>query len=645
MKFFKTTLVLLFIISNCIAQNQSEIDSLLNLEQQLQKKDNSISAAQKWQNDSVLFNVYSSLRRKFERKDFAKAKDYATKMHNLSIKTRNKKQQQRALLGLGISNEKIANYSEALNNYKELKQIAVQEKDTVMLMNGYLNEAIVYAKLSRNDDAIESYHIASKIALELKDYYMLGCAENNLGIFFKNQKQYEKSAESYTNALNAFQKKNDTMATASLGANLAELYLLTGQLDQAVYYSQLTTKLSAAINDKYLLANGNNILGKIYAAKKEYDTALLYFDSAKTLRITISDKLGQGEILIDMANSLFAKNDYAKAKTSALEGLKISQSVGSVEFQRNAHQVLAQIYEAEHSYALSLDAFKNFKMMDDSIFSIEKNKKLTELELNFDFEKRSDSINVQHQLAIADIVHQNKTKTTIRNAMIIAGCLIIIALVLLLFQRSKLAKLQRQKSIEEERFRISRDLHDGLGAGATGILMLSQQMQNNTTQDNNHRYIEKIKNTSLEMVEQMSDIVWALNTKNDTLENLLLYARSFADDFFEDSATQLSFHFPQTIIDKKMTGLERRNIFMAFKEALNNIRKYAHAQQVEITFAATLNGFSFKAIDNGKGFEIDTARQLGNGLKNAKSRMEEIGGNYFIKSEIGKGTEVELQFA
>jgi signal transduction histidine kinase len=175
-------------------------------------------------------------------------------------------------------------------------------------------------------------------------------------------------------------------------------------------------------------------------------------------------------------------------------------------------------------------------------------------------------------------------------------------------------------------------------------VMMSEQLQDSSPKELVANNLEKIKKSSRQMVEQMGEIVWAMNSKNDTLENLLGYLNTYARDYFENIDIKQQIEMPERIPHTEMTGMKRRNIFLVVKESLNNIVKHANATQVSISMTIDKNQMLISLADNGKGFEMGQTRRFGNGLKNMQSRMEDIKGSYCIESSVAKGTKTVISF-
>ena len=146
------------------------------------------------------------------------------------------------------------------------------------------------------------------------------------------------------------------------------------------------------------------------------------------------------------------------------------------------------------------------------------------------------------------------------------------------------------------------------------------------------------------MVDQMGEIVWAMNSKNDTLENLVGYLSTYARDYFENFDISPKVEMPEKMPHAEMTGMKRRNIFLVVKESLNNIVKHANATQVSLNMEIHKNDVNITVADNGKGFEMGQTRRFGNGLKNMQKRMEDIKGTYHIESGKEKGTKTVISF-
>lgn len=196
------------------------------------------------------------------------------------------------------------------------------------------------------------------------------------------------------------------------------------------------------------------------------------------------------------------------------------------------------------------------------------------------------------------------------------------------------------KAQQEERERISLDMHDELGSGMTAIRLLSE-IARNKMKENTPVEIEKISHSANDVLNKMNAIIWSMNSGNDTLDNLISYIRSYALEYFENTPIQCKVNTPENIPHKELTGDKRRNIFLCVKETLNNAWKHSNASVIIIDVEAN-DRLLVRIADNGTGIDLQNLRQFGNGLKNIAHRMESIGGTFAIENKNGTVTTLGL---
>ncbi|MGZ3811893.1 MAG: sensor histidine kinase [Mucilaginibacter sp.] len=200
--------------------------------------------------------------------------------------------------------------------------------------------------------------------------------------------------------------------------------------------------------------------------------------------------------------------------------------------------------------------------------------------------------------------------------------------------QKQIIELEKQQAIEKERTRIATDMHDDFGANLSRIKCISEKIQVlNRTDENLNNDLSKISLYSDEMAEKMNEIVWALNQRYDSLEDLISFSRAYAADYLQDKNIQLIFS-ADNIVDKKIHGEVRRNIFMVIKEALRNVLKHAGASVVTIEFKEQ-DKLIISIGDNGKGFDTHYIRPFANGIDNMKKRMDNIGGQIQVLNDHG----------
>ena len=196
-------------------------------------------------------------------------------------------------------------------------------------------------------------------------------------------------------------------------------------------------------------------------------------------------------------------------------------------------------------------------------------------------------------------------------------------------------ELERQKSIQLERERISQDMHDDLGAGISAIKLQAEFLKYKMPKESYTDDLEAIINTSEDMNLAMREILWSLNSQNDTVGNFIEYTSLYVKRFLDK--TNIVAKFDSNILEKETTlsVKARRNLFLVVKEAVHNVYKHSQANKIEIQLEQTETYFKITVIDDGIGL-ADTI-QKGNGLSNMSLRMEAINGTFKIVP-VQKGT-------
>jgi signal transduction histidine kinase len=204
--------------------------------------------------------------------------------------------------------------------------------------------------------------------------------------------------------------------------------------------------------------------------------------------------------------------------------------------------------------------------------------------------------------------------------------------------------LNRILAVVKLRSRLARDLHDDMGSTLSTINILSSMAKSKLGTDpaKTSEYISKISENSQRMMESMDDIVWSIKPQNDSMEKLIARMREFANQVLESKDIVFSMEVEERILGIKLSMDARRDLFLIFKEGINNAAKYSGATRVFIAFGLDEQLFTMKIRDYGRGFDTENIDD-GNGLENMKKRASNLGGMLEIKSQLGQGTELVLK--
>ncbi|HET6996164.1 MAG TPA: two-component regulator propeller domain-containing protein [Chitinophagaceae bacterium] len=206
-----------------------------------------------------------------------------------------------------------------------------------------------------------------------------------------------------------------------------------------------------------------------------------------------------------------------------------------------------------------------------------------------------------------------------------------------------LLRMRRRNEREVIRNRIARDLHDDMGSTLSTINILSSMAKSKLNIDaiKTSEYINKIGDNSQRMMEAMDDIVWAIKPDNDSMQRIVARMREFATSVLEAKDIDIEFTVDDKVDHVKLNMEQRRDFFLLFKEAVNNIAKYSHCRKSVIQLCVKQNRLVLVVRDDGVGFDTLSADN-GNGLGNMQKRADSLRGRLQLQSKPGEGTVVTL---
>jgi len=207
--------------------------------------------------------------------------------------------------------------------------------------------------------------------------------------------------------------------------------------------------------------------------------------------------------------------------------------------------------------------------------------------------------------------------------------------------RRQIERLEMQGATERERARIAQDLHDDLGAGLTQISLNTIMVQNPAVgPDDASTMLREIDQRARDLVIALDEIVWAVNPRNDTVSSLVRYLCQFTQSCLAPIDIACRLEVPAMLPSAPVGAEQRHHLFLAFKEAINNLLRHSGATELRLEVAADEHVLSVTLKDNGRGFEVGTEREGADGLPNMRARLERLGGSCVVTSKPGQGTAV-----
>lgn len=489
-----------------------------------------------------------------------------------------------------------------------------------------------------------------------------------IGIDNAEAEKYLKLCEKYALQTNDQDRIIHSYVTASY------LYTTTKRYSEAYDYEQKAIGLlERSKGDPAMLAR-RYVSAAVISRDLKEDTATTtaYFEKAlKILRLS-KDKTSLRDYYVNICNYYTANNNYPAALAAYKKYILYKDSIISESTQSaiaeistryetkkkddeiirlNAGQKIKQL-EIEKQKAIISGNLLEAKQKENEIKLLSQQKELQDSRLKQQEEKLEKQLlisqNNAQQLKLSRQAQQLKetelqAQKQLRN-IIIGGVIAMLLFAGFIFNRYQLKKkIEQQQQMLAVRNDIARDLHDEIGSTLTSIRILSEVSKNNIGRDvkKASAMLSKITEQSAQMQQGMSDIIWAIKPDNDRMENMLVRMREYAAYALESKDIDVSFSVDDDVLEKNLDMQQRRDVFLIFKEAVNNAAKYSGARSVKIKLQKALNNIVMEIADNGKGF--NRAETSSNGLKNMQTRATGMNGELEIISSENKGTAIVMK--
>jgi len=370
-------------------------------------------------------NVYSSLG------DYKKALICYKKALQIEEEIGIVKNKPHHLYNIGLIYYYTGKYREALTNFNKVYDIYSEKGDEFRILKTLNVIALVYQQQGNYPYALKQHYKSLEIAEKLKDSSNISNSLNNIGAIYIEQENYSKALGLLKNALTiktALKNKKGVTATKN---NIASIYIKKEEIIDAIKYSNEALVLGREISAKKEIAISLNNLGFAHVSLKNYADANNYYEEAKNINISIENQEGLSNSYLGIADAYMEQKKYNKALPNALKSLKISEKLTLLNYQRDAHEMLSKIYKSKGEYKKSLYSYKQFKILNDSLFNKESIEKITQLEYEYKYKQVLDSASIRELRLTKTVktVNQDLEKSQ-RNLFLGVIAFLISALVL-----------------------------------------------------------------------------------------------------------------------------------------------------------------------------------------------------------------------
>ncbi|MFC2086225.1 tetratricopeptide repeat protein [Bacteroidota bacterium] len=543
------------------------------------------------------------------------------------------------------------NFKEAKVYFDKSIEVFTNNNNKKGLTNSYRNLGIICYYKGDYAKSVELFFEALKIAEQIDEKEIMALVLNNLGGVNQKQGNYETSLEYYYKSMKIRKDLGDTKGIASLYNNIGVVLRNQKKHTEAIEAYLKSLKMKKELNDEMGIAISHVNIGNVYEELKEFEKAIKYFNNSLEYFANVGDLKKEVAVIGNIAKLYNDTGNHKEAIAFATKGLNLARENNLLPQEKFAYEHLSEAYIGLENYKIALDYFQKFTTAKDSLYNIEKDKVVTEMETKYQTEKKEKEIEIlNNEKAIGQLKIRQKSLQVVILVIAIILLLIISSLFILrkhYRQKQLLKDLEikegklRTKAIidtqEKERERIARDLHDGIGqllsAASLYFSKLSEDILTNIP-DKKENYDQSIKilNDACSELRIISHQMMPRVLINDGLipamEDML--SISF-------SKTKTKYNFETFSISGRLKSNIEVVLFRISQELVNNILKHAQATEVSVQLFKNKNMIILMIEDDGKGICDDHVKD-GIGLRNIISRADTVNGSFNIEKSPNKGT-------
>ena len=627
-------------ILTAFSQNEKQIDSLKKELARWETRKNRPATSAPQMADTVKVRILDDLTNVYYKTYPDKAFESATAELALSEKLNYNWGISNACNALGVLYGQKSNYTEALKYHQRSLKIKKQEGNKFGEEDSYYNIGVIYAKQANYADALSSMMKGLDIGKSIKDNFGIFGGYNNIGAVYMAQNNYTEALKIYFKCLSMTKQLKDTSSVCVIYQNIGEIYALQHKYDSALKYFELGLKAALLAGDKESAANNYSGISGFYEQQKKYSKALVNSLTALRLRQEISDSYGISSSYITIGKIYFMQGNPKKAIVYIEKGLEPVKKTGELDLQQQAYQYLSEIYKSFGNYKKAYENQLLYKQVTDSIFNTEKEKKFNQLQLQYNSKSVKDSIKAVQDKKDAVAEKAMQDEMTNRNYIFLGMSILILFLLILIVQRNKLSKIKRQKALEQERSRISRDLHDDLGAQLSTARMFISTIKNNSENAD----ISATVDNSIGLLDaSISD----LRTIMQEMHSSILLEKGYlaATEALVNKINQLhliQFTLTHHKMDKRLDPKIEQQLYRITQELINNTLKYAKASNVSIDLLKRDGNILLMYEDDGIGYDLTSVKK-GNGIQNITTRAVSMGGTADFDTTPGTGSRTIIE--
>lgn len=526
--------------------------------------------------------------------------------------------------------------------FNEYLEISKRRGDTINIAVCHNGLAISTEILNMPNQALNHYFQAYDYAVAVKDLYLQGMILSNLGLIKYNNKQYEKALIDYEKALDISEEIGSIRLNFYLQNNMGLVYEKLGMLEESIVYFQRSLEQAIRIGFPYSKGVTHLNLSSAYRKINEPDLAIIHADSAYTVFQFFNDSKNLAKPFLVKVESYLIKEDLDIGLTLIDSAIHYSKLSANLDDLLLAYQLKSKLYEKSNRYEEALENYMIYSDLKDSSALLNNQKQFNELQIKYETEKKEAELK-EERARISILEKDNELYQSQMFMIVTFGVIFVLTTAVFIYLRYTYIRRQQQvlfshqliKNIDDERSRISKDLHDDIGQSLS-VAKSKINLYNKGQLDN----IDDMEASLGDLIQQVRVLSHELHPS--FLEKIGV-KRSIISllDKIEKDTQLISSHNLTDEIDN--LNLETQNqLYRITQECINNTIKHADAKSIKVTIGAEGNNFIYIYRDNGSG--LIAPLNAGFGVSAMKERSSKIGGRFTIHSQVGRGVKILIKF-
>ncbi|GIV27024.1 MAG: hypothetical protein KatS3mg027_0838 [Bacteroidia bacterium] len=498
--------------------------------------------------------------------------------------------------------------------------------------------ALAYYEEGNYSEALKKHELA--LDLFLKEKYLEGYAKtlSNIASIYEKTGKLEYAKKLNKICADTCLKYNNQDGYLNAMGNIALILQKQDSLDHALKLFLSIENIAKKINNNHYLSSVYQNMGVLHLKLNNISQAMNYFNKV----LSINDTTEQLDIValatINLGTCYQKLNQYNEAKKFILQGIKYSKKSKNLAYEKFGYLKMYELCKLEKNYNEALEYYEQYQKLNDTLKTQEYQKSLAH------FDARYKNILFQNKIITqqnAILNYENRINNQQFWIVLLSSSIFILTLltfVIVLYQNNKQKRkeLFYLKKIQDEKERISKDLHDNLGAELTLVTMLIDSEAQQSKQNNEG--LLDIANKIRYAISLMRDTIWATSGEQRTLYELGIKIKEFAEKLASPKNIKINYSINGDDIELNPDKI--LNLYRISQEIINNSVKHSDTKNINIQIAHD-EQVSISISDEGKGFDIDTVKK-NYGLNNIFNRASSIDAKILYDSVLGKGTNYTI---